>query len=57
MTCSVLTPSAKFAMAQLDPFDPAVAGAKIPDSNTMPSISSSDIDILSVVGGAALVIS
>lgn len=53
MSCSVLTPSAKFAMAQLDPFDPSVAGAKIPDSNTMPSISTSDIDILSVVGGAA----
>lgn len=41
-----LTPSAKFAMSQLDPFDLAVTGAKIPDSNTIPSISNTDVDII-----------
>jgi len=40
------TPSLKFALAQLDPFDPRCMGAKIPDSNTMPSLANSDVDIL-----------
>jgi len=48
-----LTPSAKFVMAQLDPFEPAVAGAKIPDSNTFPSIPTTDFEINSVIGPAA----
>lgn len=48
-----LTPGAKFAMAQLDPFEPKCLGAKIPDSNTMPSISNQDIDQESVSSGTA----
>jgi len=40
-----LTPSAKFIMAQLDPFDAACQGAKIPDSNTIPSVANLDIEI------------
>lgn len=44
-----LTPAAKFVMAQLDPFDAAVVtGAKIPDSNTMPSIANADTDIVNL---------
>jgi len=39
---SELTPSARFALAQLDPFEPRCQGAKIPDSNTMPSVANSD---------------
>jgi len=39
-----LSPSSRFAMAQLDPFDPRTQGAKIPDSNTMPSIANQDTD-------------
>jgi len=39
-----LTPSAKFALAQLDPFHPNSLGAKIPDSNTMPSIANCSTD-------------
>jgi len=41
---SELTPTAKFALAQLDPFEPKCLGAKIPDSNTMPSIANQDTD-------------
>lgn len=48
-----LTPGAKFAMAQLDPFEPKCLGAKIPDSNTMPSIANQDIDQESVSSGTA----
>lgn len=48
-----LTPGAKFAMAQLDPFEPKCLGAKIPDSNTMPSIANHDIDQESVSSGTA----
>lgn len=43
-----LTPGAKWALAQLDPFDGRASGAKIPDSNTMPSIANVDVDILSL---------
>jgi len=39
-----LTPSAKFALAQLDPFHPQALGAKIPDTNTMPSIANCSVD-------------
>jgi len=42
-----LTPSAKFALAQLDPFHPLAVGAKIPDSNTMPSIANCSVDQVS----------
>lgn len=44
----ILPPSTKFALAQLDPFDPKVFGAKVPDSNTIPSIANQDIDILAI---------
>jgi len=39
-----LSPTAKFALAQLDPFHPLSLGAKIPDSNTMPSIANCSQD-------------
>jgi len=39
-----LSPSAKFALAQLDPFEPRCQGAKVPDSNSMPSIANADTD-------------
>lgn len=45
-----LTPTAKFALAQLDPFHPLCQGAKIPDSNTMPSIANVDTDLVSIAG-------
>jgi len=48
-----LTPGAKFVLAQLDPFDASqVNGAKIPDSNTMPSIANTDTDIVNISTGA-----
>jgi len=37
----------------LDPFDPVCLGAKIPDSNTIPSIANSDIDIVNFTTGAS----
>lgn len=39
-----LTPTAKFALAQLDPFHPLALGAKVPDTNTMPSIANCSQD-------------
>jgi len=39
-----LTPTAKFLVAQLDPFDTKCLGAKVPDSNSMPSIANADTD-------------
>lgn len=42
-----LTPSAKFALAQIDPFHPLTLGAKIPDTNTMPSLANSSQDQVS----------
>lgn len=48
-----LTPGHKFVMAQLDPFDSSIVnGAKIPDSNTMPSIANSDVDIINMSTGS-----
>jgi len=44
---------AKFALAQLDPFHVAVSGAKIPDSNVQPSISTTDIEQVNLVTSAA----
>jgi len=49
---SEMTPVAKFAFAQLDPFDVQAYGAKIPDSNTMPSIANADTDIVSLTSSA-----
>lgn len=47
-----LTPTAKFALAQIDPFDPKCLGAKIPDSNTMPSIANQDVDQVGLAVGS-----
>lgn len=47
-----ITPSTKFALAQLDPFEPACLGAKVPDSNTMPSIANSDTDLVALTNSA-----
>jgi len=47
-----MSPVAKFAFAQLDPFDVQAFGAKIPDSNTMPSIANADTDIVSLTSTA-----
>jgi len=47
-----MTPSAKFILAQLDPFEESVQGAKIPDSNTIASLSNTDVDILTLVTSA-----
>lgn len=41
---SELTPTARFAMAQIDPFDTQTQGAKVPDSNTIPSLANVDQD-------------
>lgn len=43
-----MSPGAKFVLAQLDPFDQVCNGAKIPDSNTIPSIANTDIDIVNI---------
>lgn len=43
-----LSPAAKFALAQIDPFEPKCLGAKIPDSNTIPSIANADTDQVSL---------
>lgn len=47
-----LSPSAKFALAQLDPFEPKCLGAKVPDTNTMPSIANADTDQVTLPGPA-----
>jgi len=39
-----LTPATKFALAQLDPFHSNAMGAKVPDSNTQPSVSTTDTE-------------
>lgn len=43
-----LSAGAKFAFAQLDPFEPKCLGAKVPDSNTIPSIAQADTDQVSI---------
>jgi len=48
-----LSPAAKFALAQLDPFESRAVGAKIPDSNTMPSIANTDADSVRMTVPAA----
>jgi len=50
---SELNPSAKFALAQLDPFHPDALGAKVPDSNTMPSIANAATDQVSCPAAAS----
>jgi len=52
-TPAELNPSTKFALAQLDPFEPQCLGAKVPDSNTMPSIANCDIDLVALAGPGA----
>jgi len=47
---SELTPAAKFALSQLDPFETRALGAKIPDTNTMPSIANSDVSQVNSLG-------
>jgi len=47
-----LSPAAKFALAQLDPFEPKCLGAKVPDTNTMPSIANADTDQVTLAGPA-----
>jgi len=42
-----LSPTARFALAQIDPFEPRCQGAKVPDSNTIPSIANVDQDQVS----------
>jgi len=49
-----LTPTAKFALAQLDPFDARCQGAKVPDSNTIPSIANVDQDQVTLGTGATV---
>lgn len=46
---SELGPGLRFALAQIEPFNVKSNGAKIPDSNTMPSIATSDVEVVSVV--------
>jgi len=48
-----LSPAAKFALAQIDPFEPKCLGAKIPDSNTIPSIANADTDQVSLAAPSA----
>lgn len=43
-----LTPSTRFVLAQIDPFEPRALGAKIPDSNTIPSLANSDCDQVAI---------
>lgn len=42
----MMDPGEKWAAAQVDPFDPKVYGAKIPDSNTVPSCAVANVDIV-----------
>lgn len=48
-----LSPAAKFALAQLDPFEPKCLGAKVPDSNTMPSLANADTDQINMAPPSA----
>lgn len=43
-----LSPTAKFALAQLDPFEPRALGAKVPDSNSIPSLANADTDQVAI---------
>lgn len=48
-----VTPAVKWALAQSDPFEPQCLGAKVPDSNTIPSIANADTDIVAVPAPSA----
>lgn len=41
-----LSPGERFVIATVNPFEPAALGAKIPDSNTVPSVAIDDLEIL-----------
>jgi len=43
-----MEPGEKFLFAQIDPFSPECWGAKIPDSNTVPSVASQDVENVSL---------
>jgi len=47
-----MSATSKFALAQLDPFEVRAFGAKVPDSNTMPSIANSDTDQVNLSSSA-----
>jgi len=47
-----MSPGAKFPLAQMDPFHVACYGAKVPDSNTQPSIANTDVEQVSLAMGA-----
>lgn len=49
---SELSPGAKFALAQIDPFHVSSHGAKIPDSNTQPSIANTDCEQVTLTSSA-----
>lgn len=51
---SDLSPGARFALAQIDPFHSLAVGAKIPDSNTIPSIAHSDVDMVNMVTASTI---
>lgn len=54
-TCSCkneISPAQKFLIAQADPFHPLAAGAKIPDSSTIPSLSICDVENIQLNLGA-----
>jgi len=48
-----LTPGDKFLLAQADPFEPKCLGAKIPDSNTVPSVAAPLTELYSLTTTAA----
>lgn len=52
-TPQAMTPTTQFVLAQIDPFDVKCLGAKVPDSNTMPSIANTDTDQLSLAAPSA----
>lgn len=44
----MMEPGEKFLLAQIDPFSPECFGAKIPDSNTVPSVAIHDVENFSL---------
>lgn len=44
-----MEPGEKFLLSQIDPFSPECFGAKIPDSNTVPSVAIHDVENVNVV--------
>lgn len=43
-----ISPGEKYVLAQIDPFSNLVEGAKIPDSNTIPSVAAKDTELTNV---------